>query len=133
MTALPCRPSPARHWTAGGAFKSIPDTDNGALDGDATWDRAVGPMQFIPQTWERYGRDGNGDDIADPQNIDDAALSAAALLCTAGGDLSQNRNWTRAIYAHNHRHQYHRDVADAANHYARVNPHRDRAVTIRDK
>lgn len=106
----------------GGAFKSIPDTDNGALDGDATWDRAVGPMQFIPQTWERYGRDGNGDDIADPQNIDDAALSAAALLCTAGGDLSQNRNWTRAVYAYNHSAQYHRDVADAANRYASFHP-----------
>ena len=28
-----------------------PDTDNGRFDGDKVWDRAVGPMQFIPTTW----------------------------------------------------------------------------------
>ena len=37
----------------------IPDTDNGRLDGDSQWDRAVGPMQFIPSTWARWAADGN--------------------------------------------------------------------------
>src|SRR5687767_9098537 len=62
-------------------FASIVDTDGGVLDGDARWDRAVGPMRFIPSTWQLVGRDGNGDGIADPFSIDDAALSAAAYLC----------------------------------------------------
>ena len=64
--------------TANG-FAAIADTDGGALDGDARWDHAVGPMQFIPSTWQLAGRDGNGDGTADPFNIDDAALSAAGV------------------------------------------------------
>jgi membrane-bound lytic murein transglycosylase B len=62
----------------------ILDTDGGALDGDTVHDRAVGPMQFIPSTWRALGLDGNGDGRADPQNVYDAALSAANLLCRVG-------------------------------------------------
>jgi membrane-bound lytic murein transglycosylase B len=29
---------------------TIHDSDGGCLDGDPVWDRAVGPMQFIPST-----------------------------------------------------------------------------------
>jgi hypothetical protein len=43
----------------------VADSDGGRLDGDASYDRAVGPMQFIPQTWKRFGADGN-DDGGDP-------------------------------------------------------------------
>lgn len=32
----------------------IPDTDDGRLDGDLVWDRAVGPFQFIPSTWALF-------------------------------------------------------------------------------
>lgn len=59
----------------------ISDTDNGRLDGDTTWDRAVGPMQFIPSSWAIYGQDGNNDGVQDPQNIFDAALAAIDHLC----------------------------------------------------
>ena len=104
----------------GEQFKGIPDSDNGELDGDTTWDRAVGPMQFIPQTWAIYGRDGNGDGIADPQHIDDAALSAAALLCARGGDLTEQTNWIRAVHAYNQSIEYNHQVVDAANAYARA-------------
>ena len=38
---------------------------------------AVGWMQFMPDTWLRWGLDGNGTRIADPWNPDDA-ISAAA-------------------------------------------------------
>ena len=34
-----------------GPVAAISDTDAGLLDGDRRWDRAVGPMQFIPGTW----------------------------------------------------------------------------------
>ncbi len=68
-------------------FRKVPDSDGGALDGDAGSDRAVGPMQFLPGTWRTVGRDGNGDGRADPDNIYDAALGAAVYLCRSG-DLS---------------------------------------------
>ena len=44
-------------------------------------------MQFIPSTWALYGADGNGDGVADPFNIFDAAAAAAHYLCRAGGNL----------------------------------------------
>ena len=59
----------------------IGDSDGGALDTDPDFDRAVGPMQFIPTSWQTLGRDGNGDGVSDPQNMYDAALAAAGLLC----------------------------------------------------
>ena len=57
----------------------IPDTDAGRLDGDAEYDRAVGPMQFLPATWARYGADGDGDGVRNADDLDDAAAAAAAL------------------------------------------------------
>ena len=64
-----------------GPVRAIGDTDDGRWDGDPVWDRAVGPMQFIPGTWATSGRDGDGDGLADPHDLDDAALAAAAYLC----------------------------------------------------
>lgn len=100
-------------------FTAIPDTDDGRLDGDATWDRAVGPMQFIPQTWQEYGRDADGDGVADIDQIDDAALSAATLLCSIGGDLRVPENWIAAVDAYNPSVAYNNDVVEAADYYAR--------------
>ncbi len=51
----------------------IKDTDGGKWDGDTTYDRAVGPMQFIPSSWAIFGVDGDGDGKIDPFDIDDAA------------------------------------------------------------
>ncbi|WP_036528345.1 lytic transglycosylase domain-containing protein [Nocardia sp. CNY236] len=92
----------------------IEDTDSGALDGDAVYDRAVGPLQFIPETWERWGVDANGDEVIDPQNIDDAALTAARYLCARGGDLTSERGWQRALLAYNQSHGYLLTVRDRA-------------------
>ncbi|WP_336922006.1 lytic murein transglycosylase [Aquipuribacter sp. SD81] len=65
----------------------IRDTDGGALDADPVYDRAVGPMQFIPGTWARWGSDGDRDGVRNPQDIDDAALAAARYLCAGGADI----------------------------------------------
>jgi membrane-bound lytic murein transglycosylase B len=102
----------------GNGFAAIADTDDGALDGDSRWDRAVGPMQFIPSTWRYAGRDGNGDGDADPFNIDDAALSAASYLCAHGRDLGTAGGWTAAIYSYNQSDSYIRKVRDQARAYA---------------
>jgi membrane-bound lytic murein transglycosylase B len=85
----------------------IADSDGGRWDGDATWDRAVGPMQFIPTTWRSLGRDGNADRVADPNNLFDAAVSAAGYLCLSGdGDLGDPAGLRQAIYAYNHSWSY---------------------------
>lgn len=99
-------------------FADIPDTDGGRWDGDAEHDRAVGPMQFIPESWAKYGRDANGDGVADPNQIDDAAIGAARLLCSTGGDLSQAENWQRAILGYNASQEYVMNVRDAAAAYS---------------
>ncbi|GAA1455981.1 lytic murein transglycosylase [Williamsia maris] len=96
----------------------IADTDGGQLDGDATLDRAMGPFQFIPETWKRYGVDANGDGVADPDNIDDAALSAARYLCVSGKDLTTPEGWEKAVMVYNRSMQYVLDVRDHANAYS---------------
>jgi membrane-bound lytic murein transglycosylase B len=102
----------------GEGFAAIPDTDGGAVDGDARWDRAVGPMQFIPSTWRLVGRDGNGDGTADPFNIDDAALSAAGYLCAHGRNLTAANGWTEAVYSYNQSGSYVEKVRRQATSYA---------------
>ena len=96
----------------------ILDTDNGELDGDTRLDRAMGPMQFIPETWKVYKVDANNDGVVSPDNIDDAALSAAGYLCSRGKDLSTPEGWITALRAYNHSDQYARMVRDWATAYA---------------
>ncbi|WP_067534603.1 lytic murein transglycosylase [Nocardia crassostreae] len=79
----------------------IHDSDNGALDGLDGYDRAVGPMQFLPETWTRFAADDNGDGIADPQNLFDAALTAGKYLCSGGLDMRDAGQQTRAILRYN--------------------------------
>jgi membrane-bound lytic murein transglycosylase B len=88
------------------------------LHGDAEWDHAVGPLQFLPSTWETWGRDGDGDGTADPQDLDDAAAAAAAYLCGTGDDLSSGPGWSAAVFAYNHSASYVSGVYLAATTYA---------------
>ncbi|MFD1657415.1 lytic transglycosylase domain-containing protein [Streptomyces caeni] len=90
----------------GNGFARIKDTDHGAYDGDSTYDRAVGPMQFIPSTWSWAGRDGNGDGVKDPNNVYDAALAAAHYLCRADRDLSVQTDMNAAILGYNNSQAY---------------------------
>jgi membrane-bound lytic murein transglycosylase B len=85
-----------------GGTLAIADTDGGATDGDALWDRAMGPLQFIPTTWAQLGRDGNADGVADPDNLYDAAITAVAHLCLRQpGDYSDRSELRRALLAYN--------------------------------
>ncbi|MFI8352122.1 lytic transglycosylase domain-containing protein [Streptomyces cyaneofuscatus] len=94
----------------GVGFALIRDTDNGVHDGDRTYDRAVGPMQFIPSTWANWAMDGNGDGRKDPDNIYDAALAAGHYLCAGGRDLSVRADLDRAILSYNRSDVYLRTV-----------------------
>ena len=89
-----------------GPVAAIPDSDGGRFDGDTVWDRAVGPMQFIPTTWAGSGRDGDGDGVADPNDIDDAALAAAGYLCPSSGSIKAPGAMEQAIFSYNHSDYY---------------------------
>src|SRR4051812_4316238 len=105
-----------------GGMPFVHDTDGGRLDGDAGADRAMGPMQFIPGTWSGYGTDADGDGVADPQDVDDAALSAARYLCAGGGDLSTHEGQGQAVFRYNHSTSYVQLVLALADSYASGEP-----------
>ncbi len=86
--------------------RAVRDTDAGQYDADATWDRAVGPMQFIPATWSVVGVDGDNDGKRNPQDVDDAALASAVYLCSGRGDLSTVVGQRAAVYRYNHSDDY---------------------------
>ena len=92
----------------------VPDTDAGLYDNDTTFDRAVGPMQFIPSTWQVVGVVGDGDKIRNPQDIDDSALASAVYLCAGDGDLSTRGGLDSAVYQYNHSTSYVRLVRSIA-------------------
>jgi membrane-bound lytic murein transglycosylase B len=58
--------------------------------------------------------------VPNPNDIDDAALTAAAYLCAAGGDLATPIGWRRAIEAYNRPLAYAIEVTDKANAYAKA-------------
>jgi membrane-bound lytic murein transglycosylase B len=99
----------------------IRDSEGGLLDHDRVWDRAVGPMQFIPSTWRRWSADGNVDGIEDPHNLYDVALAAARYLCKgSGGDMLTEAGLRRGFFSYNHAGFYVEAVLKAAYEYRDV-------------
>ncbi|HEY6931967.1 MAG TPA: lytic murein transglycosylase [Marmoricola sp.] len=86
--------------------QAVPDTDGGLIDHDPKWDRAVGPMQFIPSTWSVVKVDADGDGQRNPQDINDAALATAVYLCSGNENLSTHDGQEKAVYRYNHSQQY---------------------------
>lgn len=84
----------------------IDDTDAGQYDADSVWDRAVGPMQFIPSTWSVVGVDADGDGQRNPQDVDDAALATAVYLCSGDDDLGSTAGQRASVYRYNHSQSY---------------------------
>jgi membrane-bound lytic murein transglycosylase B len=105
-----------------GRFAAIRDTDHGRYDGNPRWDRAVGPMQFLPSTWTTWGVVRSGAGPADPQDIRAASLAAAHYLCAGGRDLAQLHNMALAVYSYNHSFDYVRLVLSVSARYAGLDP-----------
>jgi murein DD-endopeptidase MepM/ murein hydrolase activator NlpD len=71
---------------------------------------AIGWMQFMPSTWERWGVDADGDGLANPWSAEDAIAAAARYLAASGGatDIS------RAVFSYNHAQWYVDEVLQLA-------------------
>ncbi|MFE3144324.1 NlpC/P60 family protein [Streptomyces scopuliridis] len=104
----------------GGNTTRFEDTDNGRWDGTTSAERAVGPFQFLPSTWEGTGRDGNGDGVKNPHNADDAALGAAVYLCGNGRNLGDRTQLNAALLQYNHSQAYVSDVLSWIDRYSRL-------------
>jgi murein DD-endopeptidase MepM/ murein hydrolase activator NlpD len=74
---------------------------------------AIGWMQFMPDTWARWGLDANGDGVADPWNAEDAIYSAARYLAASGGATDING----AVFSYNHAQWYVDEVLQLAQQY----------------
>lgn len=98
----------------GGNTTAIRDTDQGVWDRNTTYDAAVGVLQFIPSSFRAYGRDGNGDHIADPHNVYDNALGAVVHLCgTSPIDLANPDSLRQSLYGYNRSWAYVDNVTQA--------------------
>ncbi|MGH3098497.1 MAG: lytic murein transglycosylase, partial [Streptosporangiales bacterium] len=78
---------------------------------------ALGPMQFLPSTWQTYGVDGDGDGSEDIANPYDAIPAAADYLCRAGAGEG-GQSLYDAVYAYNHSDSYVQQVLALAEQYA---------------
>jgi membrane-bound lytic murein transglycosylase B len=99
-------------------YPAIVDTDHGALDGNASFDRAVGPMQFLPSTWQEYEVHAIGKGTPDPENIFDAAAAAGRYLCASKVNLATPEGLIAAVYGYNHSLTYVANVLSAAQAYS---------------
>ena len=77
---------------------------------------AMGPMQFLPSTWETSGVDGDGDGVANIMDPEDSIPAAAGYLKDGGAP----RDWYRALYAYNHADWYVKKVLAVAEAYRRL-------------
>jgi hypothetical protein len=94
-------------WRSAGAAYGVPwsvlaaineiETKNGSFL-QVSPAGAVGWMQFMPGTWQRYGLDADGNGTADPWNPADAIFSAARYLAASGAAT----DLPRAVLAYNH-------------------------------
>jgi peptidoglycan hydrolase CwlO-like protein len=91
------------------------ESDHGANMGPSTAG-AMGPMQFLPSTWETAGVDGNGDGVANIMDPRDAIPAAAGYLKTGGAP----QDWYAALFSYNHADWYVIKVLGVAEGYRRL-------------
>ena len=77
--------------------KRVGDTEAGLLDEDRRFDRPVGPMLLSPADWTVAGVDGDTNGKRNPQDLDDASLALAVLLCHPGEDLRTTKGKRAAL------------------------------------
>jgi hypothetical protein len=114
--ASAARYCPGLSWTVLAAIGQI-ESGDGANEGPSSAG-ALGPMQFLPSTWARWGIDAFG--FTGPPNVMnpyDAVPSAARLLC-ADGAAAGGKSLSQAIFDYNHADWYVSEVLALAGEYA---------------
>jgi hypothetical protein len=107
---------PGLSWTVLAAIGQIESADGTNMGPSSAG--ALGPMQFLPSTWARWGIDGFGQTgTPDVMNPYDAVPSAARLLC-ADGAAAGGRSLSAAIFDYNHANWYVNEVLALAAEYA---------------
>jgi hypothetical protein len=74
---------------------------------------AMGPMQFMPSTWEIAGVDGNGNGVPNIMDPEDAIPAGAKYLADNGAP----EDWYSALFAYNGAGWYVREVLEVAEQY----------------
>jgi murein DD-endopeptidase MepM/ murein hydrolase activator NlpD len=110
-------------WARAGAAYGVPWEVLGAINKvETNFGRNMGPssagavgwMQFMPDTWLRWGLDASGDGVADPWDPEDAVFAAARYLAAAGA----RDDLRRGVFAYNHADWYVDEVLQLAAVYA---------------
>ncbi len=83
------------------------------------WERAVGPMQVLASTFSAWEVDGDGDGVANPHDLDDAAATAAAYLCGGQARIGDER---AALFRYNRSDAYVEEVIAYAEQLASTVP-----------
>jgi hypothetical protein len=114
--ASAARYCPGLSWTVLAAIGQIESADGTNVGPSSAG--ALGPMQFLPSTWARWGIDAFGQ--TGPPNVMnpyDAVPSAASLLC-ADGAAAGGSSLSHAIFDYNHANWYVSEVLALAAEYA---------------
>jgi peptidoglycan hydrolase CwlO-like protein len=101
----------AKDWYILAAVGKV-ESDHGENMGPSTAG-ALGPMQFLPSTWESSGVDGNGDGKANIMDPRDAIPAAAGYLKVGGAP----DDWYAALFSYNHADWYVMEVLAVAESY----------------
>jgi transglycosylase-like protein with SLT domain len=110
---------PGLSWTVLAAIGQV-ESHHGR-DAGVSSAGAVGPMQFMPETWVQYGFDASGDGRIDVQDPADAIFSAAGMLCANGA--TQPGGLRGALWTYNHASWYVDLVVETAELYAAREAH----------
>ncbi len=110
---------PGLSWTVVAAIGAI-ESWHGRLNAPgvrtgSNFAGAMGPMQFLDETWATYGVDGDGDGTRNVYAPPDAVFGAANYLCASGaGNITRLAD---AVWAYNHADWYVDDVLALALRY----------------